>query len=159
MMWKFPDLRYNNLMKHVFRGIHRHNPLIVHLFHTEWWAWHGWAGRTSKAGWLETVGCMSHSQRSHSNQSSNPPTFSDLFEYSVFPPVPVNYRHGHINFSLALTGEMGRDRRFINMAMGDIETMTIHSIVERLSSFTLKIETTDSDRPSERELESASHWL
>ena len=43
---------------------------------------------------------------------------------------------------MAFTGEMVCHRRFVYVAMGSVETMTVHSVVERLPGFFHILETT-----------------
>ena len=98
--------------------------------------------KASEVGGLKTVGPIIHSRRPRSVKRSNPPTFSDLSEDSVFLPAPVDYHHRQVTFTMALAGEMGRHGRFVNTTMGDVEMVSIHLVVERLSGLSHILETT-----------------
>ena len=63
------------------------------------------AGKASKAGRLETVGSLVHSQQPGGLQRPNPSADSNLPNDGVFLPVSVDDHYQQVDFSVALTSK------------------------------------------------------
>ena len=100
------------------------------------------AGRAGEADELEAVGSLIHSRRPKGLQCSNPSALPVLSQDGVLLPASIDNLDRQVGLSVALAGEVGRHRRFVNSTMCDIETVAVHSIVERLSGFSHILETT-----------------